>query len=197
MNKYILAQHENYPVYMNNDQWTIDKNYNTALGSWVNVNLPEDELEIYSEDEKGTGLGYGFMCNSGNYIEPNLDLINEMISRNEMLSEMISTLKVSKQTSAVLNNLKNYNISLLEIKKIIKKELSNEGLSEDDCRFIKFFAKNYNIKRAGGNKFLLQGVTESNEGVKLVFIVYRNHEDKKIIAVGPIFNYQELLGIKR
>jgi len=113
-----------------------------------------------------------------------------------MLQRVLFVLKVSKKTNASSVMLKELNNQLKQLRKIIIKELTNKPLTADDCSFIKDFATQYAVENAGGKTIAIQSkegkINESIKSVKLgALIYYYSPEDKKILVVGPIFNYQE------
>ncbi len=194
--KYLLNyQAEELPIFSRHSAWHKGKVYNTVLGTWVNLHLPADQLVNYYE-KKNLNLGVDRGCNKYNYIEPNISLINELIAKDMMLQRVLWVLKVTKRTNAASVMLKELNNQLKELRRIMKKELNGETLDSDDCRFIIDFAGHYAVDKEGEKIFVIDGqdakIKESIAGTKLLALIYYySAEDKKILAVGPIFNYQE------
>jgi len=182
-----------YPVFIKEDTWKIKRDYNTFLGAWVNLHLSADQLVNYSE-KSGGNLGIYKNCNMNNYIEPNIDLLNKMIAKNIMLVKILSALKVDKQTNIVSIKLKELNKKIKKIIEIEKKELLGEDINIDDCRFINDLASHYivdnNAEKSFKINFNKKVLTESIDGIKLLSIIYSKN-NKKIMAIGPIFNYKE------
>ena len=182
-----------YPVFIKEDTWKIKRDYNTFLGAWVNLHLPADQLVNYSE-KSGGNLGIYKNCNMNNYIEPNIGLLNEMIAKNTMLIKILSALKVDKQTNIVSIKLKELNKKIKKIIEIEKKELSGKDINIDDCRFINDIASHYIVENNAEKSFKInfnkKVLTESIDGIKLLSVIY-NKNNKKIMAIGPIFNYRE------
>lgn len=183
---------ENYPIYTRSSEWRTAKDYKTFLGTWVNLHLNSDEVVSYFEQEQG-GLGVYTNCNQFNYIEPNIELLDEMTARNDMLIKMMMALKVAKNTNAAAEMLKELNIELSKIMDISKKELRNESLSNDDCKFINDLMK-YVVNVKGNKNFEIQNeirkLTESISNVKVLAVVYKKGE-KLILAFGPMFDFIE------
>jgi hypothetical protein len=194
--KYLLNyQAEELPIFSRRSAWRNNKIYNTVLGTWVNLHLPADQLVNYYE-KKNLSLGVGRGCNKYNYIEPNISLINELIAEDMMLQRVLWVLRVTKKTNAASIMLKELNNQLKDLRRIMKKELNGGTLNSDDCRFIIDFAGHYVVDKLGKKNFTIAGreakIKESFAGVKLLGLVYYYPaEDKKILTVGPIFNYQE------
>jgi len=170
-----------------------EKNVNTVLGGWVNLQLPADKL-VSGWEEGGSGLAIATAGNDYDYIEPDLVIVNELIANTKMLSQMFAALKVVQDYEySKLNILTN---ELESIKEIMKKELNNEILDFDDLQIVNSFTKQFAVAEKSNKSIELsfkhdsRAVTESIDGVKLLMIVY-NRGDKKIFAIGPVFDYQE------
>lgn len=179
------------PIFIDNAGWK-EKNINTVLASWVNMQLPVEIFESgIVEDNK-----FGVVIGDYDYIEPDLVLINELIANAKMLSRIFLELKVLNDKDFAYTKLADLIAELASVRYIIKKELNNEILDYDDRRFIYNLTKKFIVKESAGNsmelKFADGGIIESVKGVKLLIVVY-NLGDKKFFAVGPIFNYKEEL----
>jgi len=184
----------NLPSFYYNDQWRRYKDHNSFLGAWVNLHLSGEKIVNYYSNEEVSYLGGLSECNFNNYIEPNIYLYEELRAKNEMLLKMLSVLKVTEKTTAVANQLKELSSKLNTISDIAKKELSNEAISEEDCQFINSLIKNFTPETKMNKTFTInfesRKLTESIEGAKLLILVYEK-EGKKIMAIGPIYNYSE------
>lgn len=195
MSRPILEQ-KNNTTYAKNPLWQTEKDYNTFLGGWVDIHLVGDEFVNYSDAKVSveSGLG-GNSCNKYNIVEQDIEFINELISRGEMLSGLTDALDMSKNTNVVSIKLKKLTDDLRKFREIEKKEAEGVLVSDEDCRFIKTFVKNYSTKEGDANFFIVGqdggSVRESNDGAKLLFVVNQDAEGKKTITAGPIFNYQE------
>ena len=185
------------PVFARNKNW-LEKDINTVLGAWVNLQLPEDELDFGSSDNNvlpGRAADY----NKYSYIEPNKNLIDELIANTNMLSGMLAVLGITNEVADLYTNLEELSNDLISVRKIIKKELGGEDLNEGDWQAIEKISTKFKVL-AGGDKAIkmvfdtnkagANGMNENIKGVKLLVIVYQ-YNSNKIIAVGPIFNYQE------
>jgi len=196
LNKILLTyNNESLPVFIKHDLWKQEKDINTALGSWVNLHLAQDITLNYYEN-KASNLGSYSQCNLNNYIEPNLALVNELISRNEMLMRMLAVLGVTNKTNAASIELKDLNDKLKKTLLIIEKELSGGTIDNEDCKFINDFVSHLVIEKSASKEFSIlfeeKVSSESIKGLKLLAIIY-NNSGKKILAVGPLFNYSETI----
>jgi hypothetical protein len=142
-------------------------------------------------------LGSYLQCNKYNYVEPNIDLVEDLISRNNMLVKMLKILETGDKTSTASAALKELNKKLAEIRLIIQKELNNENLDGDDCRFVTDMVRQV-IEEKGARDFYLtfdhgfdvRKIKESIKGIKFLAVIYQ-YEDRKVMSVGPIFNFKE------
>ena len=183
------------PVFARSVQWQVEKNLNTALGAWANLHLAEDNYSNYFE-QQDSKLGAYADCNIYNYVEPNINFIAELSAKSNMLIGILGALKVTEKTNAASAQLKDMNNKLDSLKAIMRKELAGKEINKEDCRFINDFISCYAVINKADKEFSVKfgdnklRTTESIKGIKLVAVVNR-HNDKKIIAIGPIFNYQE------
>ncbi|MCD4762035.1 DUF3160 domain-containing protein [bacterium] len=191
-----LYNYENteVPIFMRGEEWQREKVINSMLGAWINLHLPEDILINYFE-KQGSSLTMQFQCNELNYIEPNKEFIEILIAKNSMLIKMLQILKVTEKTNAVAIELKETNKRLTSLLGIVKKELTGEVINNEDCKFIHEFMRHFLVDESRTKSFDLEfglnkNINESISGLKLMAIVYQRG-DKKVMAIGPVFNYQE------
>lgn len=187
---------QNRPVYVKSEKWQQEKDYQTALGAWVNLHLEDDILALYSGRSENTrSLGfYNSGCNLNNYIELNPELLDELIARNVMLVKMLSVLKVDKDTNAASLELKDLNAKLEQLLVISKKILNNQIINDLDCSILDEFARHYSVVKKAKKSFSISSTakasTQSIENIKIIAIIH-NKINEKVIVFGPIFDYQE------
>ena len=86
MGKSLIEINDNEkPVFARNKNWG-NKDINTILGAWVNLQLPEDELDFSSFDRDKSLLGYSTVFSKYGYIEPNKNLIDELDRKSTRLN---------------------------------------------------------------------------------------------------------------
>lgn len=185
----LLANHQPGPVYVSNQAWQ-EKEVNTALGIWLNLAIPADRFGLGSFETSG----FGGRSKMNSYIEPNLELINELSANSKMLAQMFSVLKLGKDagfTAKRLNELVEY---LDKTRAIVKKELNGELLDESDQLLISDLIRQTMIVKAADKNLKMQfknnSIKESLDGVKLVTVVL-SLPNSKILSIGPVFNYRE------
>lgn len=176
-----------------NNNW-INKNINTALGTWVNIQLPADDFIPASYDIGDSSLAVGEF----DYIEPNLHLTRELIANTRMLKDMFFSLEVIKDTDFSYFKLEDLEEKLTMVDRIIEKQLNKEALSYENNADINNLITQFMTKDSKEKSVKIEfpandvSIIESIQGVKLLIVVYEK-EGRKYFAVGPVFNYQESL----
>ncbi len=193
MKEYLGFNKNKQLSFSKNSDWDI-KALNTAIGSWINMQLPLDKLDIYKKNQNysmATGDKGSFEYN---YIEPNLSLINEQLSNVNMITKMFDLLKVSQELRSTRISLGELKDNLERIKDIIIKELNAEALSEDDLQFISLLALEFKapqnedkiLKISNNRKTVNYDISKS----KLLLVISES-DGKKALTVAPVFSYQE------
>jgi len=193
VSRYLNFPKDNLPVYFLSEDWQ-KKNVNTALGMLTNLHLRADILDI-NNSRSMSSLSSRTECNKYNYIEPNIYLIDDLIAKSEMISDVLVALELTNSSNVVSMDLKELTDNFKAIKMIIEKELRNEILDSKDCQMIEDFArqltvieeaeKTYEFKFEYGTK-----LKQSIEGVKLLAVI-NQFKDYRAILLSPIFNYVE------
>jgi len=177
------------PAYVSSAAWQ-EKEVNTALGAWVNLGLPADSLGMGTMESDGFGGNQRW----NSYVEPNLALVDELLADSKMLVQMFTALRLGSDAGFTTKKLNELVEHFDKIKTIVKKELNQEQLDENDQLAISELVRNAMIVKAGAKsmnmKFKYKSVTESIKGIKLLAVVVAL-PDKKILMVGPVFNYTE------
>ncbi|MFH1662195.1 MAG: DUF3160 domain-containing protein [Candidatus Falkowbacteria bacterium] len=176
------------PIFIGNEAWK-NKNINTILGAWVNLQLPADEL-IVNLQKEGSSLSMSSAGSDYDLIEPDLVLINELISNSDMLSQMLLAIEVINDSDFTYGKLSKLTNELKDIKRIVEKELKGEILDYDDSQVISSISKQYIVSKSGAKVLDINGRVENISGIKMLIMVH-NSGDKKVFSVGPIFNYKE------
>src|SRR5680860_183191 len=194
--KSVISEGQQMPVYAKSDKWQ-QKKINTAVSAWVNLQLPLDELSLTPIFE-GQILGEYFSFNEFVYVEPNIDLLDELIATNNMIAGMFSALGLNKEINLSSQTIKTMGDDLSMLREIVVKELTSEKINESDSESLRDFAKRYKIENIDndnrvlyhdtvqGNRKLFQDLRKLN----LIAIVHKIGENK-VIAVGPVWNYKE------
>jgi hypothetical protein len=183
--------------YMNSLEWE-DRMIETSLGTWLNLRLPKDEL-VPNSDNRGFGLGeYNENMIDYNYVELNRDFVLELEANTNMLFDMLDELKILDEAGGIHVVLKDLQQDIEIIKRLTEKRIKGEDLNFNDWQAIVDFAVRFKIEESGVKTVNINFKNNSNagslrasmSGVDLLVLIYQ-YGDKKVIAMGPIFNYQE------
>lgn len=181
--------------YAQTEAWE-EKSVNTALGAWVNLQLPVSDLEVNANLSDSQAFEIPKTCNSFNYVEPNLGLIKELEAQSKMLLGMLTALGFTEESAYINNSFKELNYYLSNIKKIILKELAGESLSEEDCFLINETVSRYSVKDSAQKSFSInfkdgdRSIVESIDGVNWLIAINR-YGNENVFIFGPVFNYRE------
>ncbi len=174
-----------------------NRNLETAAAAWINLQLPLENL-IPVPVTTGANISSLIKINRNSYIEPNLNLVNELLANNTMLLKMFSALQLDKEVSSASQNIKNFSDNLLSLRKIIIKELNNQSLSTSDNETIIDFTRQFKVLNYSTNKHSLDlsfpnsrvKLRESLQNLRLLVLIHQEGNDK-VFSVGPIWHYQE------
>ncbi len=183
----------NTPSYTKNKKWE-ERKLNTILALWTNLHLPHEKWHTISE--KKSSFESSKILNI--YVEPEINLLNELKSNTEMLKNILPTLKVINTNDFTYLKLNNFITQINNILTVAKKELINEESDYYDLKNLENFIKNYQIKTpskkelvlsfTGGQKNIVENINEINF---IILIVSHNNEKK--LYMGPIFKHTESL----
>lgn len=193
---FLESDKNNWPVFGQSEAWQ-QRSLNTAVGAWVNLQLP---LEKYSTVAifKGQGFNNIYQGSENSYIEPNLELINELLANNSMLLKMFAVLKLNEEINPASQNLQASSNSLNSLKAVIIKEINGEALAPEDQEAIIDFVKQIQIEPVPSRnreiiiKSGLQktGLKENLNRFKLLVLLHGSGASK-VFSVGPVWDYQE------
>ncbi len=177
------------PLYTLSSAWQ-QKNLNTAMSAWINLKLPNDKIIL--NVQQGNNLTVSNETET--FVEPNLVLINELISNINMLSQMLNELRIVKDIDVTLKKISDAMDDFNAIKSLAVKELQGETLDKDSQLIVQNILKRYTVTEGPDKNVIFNfgkfKTIESINGIKLQAAVYQQ-KDKKVLLVGPIFNYVE------
>lgn len=183
------------PIFYRSEAWQ-DRVLKTAAATWINFQLP---LEKFSFNQlfKGNGLNFS-RWSENSYVEPNLNLINELLANNNMLLKMFSTLQLDQEAKEASINLQNASNNLSALKGIILKELEGTALTPEDNQVITDFAKQLTVTALADKErqIIVKGSKQKNGfledlgRLKIMVLVHQEGENK-VFSVGPVWGYQK------
>lgn len=193
--KLVEIDKEKMPIFMANKDWQ-KHSLDSAVSSWINFQLPVNKFTV-NKFFNGQGLDKLVKYSKHSYIEPNLNLVNELIADNNMLLKMFSALKIDYEVNSAIINIQKVNSNLNVIKVIIEKELEGKPLDANDNEAITNFSKELivypnkkdhylNIKSSAQKDTLKEDLSH----LKLLVLVHKDG-DNKVFTIGPVWDYQE------
>ncbi len=179
-------------AYIQMPEWQ-ERKINTALGVWLNLQLPLDRF-VFTDV---SSVRHSFYVDEEkyDYIEANINLIEELLANTKMLFNMLNALKIGEIDNTASLYLKDLILRLEKIKLIAEKELKGEAREQSEYKFIVDFIKQFTIQKQANKNIILQfnskkTVAESLNGVKIIILATKQR-NKIILNVGALFNYQE------
>jgi len=186
----------NWPQFAQSEAWR-QKSLTTAAGAWVNLQLPLEKFSLV-QLFKGQGLSSLSQANENSYVEPNLELFNELLANNTMLLKMFMALKLNEEVGPAAQSLQKSSNSLNALKKVVLKEISGETLASEDNEAIVDFVKQLKVEAVAINDRQLviksgiqkTGLKEDLNRFKLLVLIHGSGANK-VFSVGPVWDYQE------
>jgi len=184
------------PVFTQSSAW-VNKSLYTTVSTWVNLQLPLEEWTV-NKYFQGQSLNDFSVWNENSYIEPNLELINELIASNEMLLSMLKVLRVDAEVNSATLGLQAATDNLTSLRDIVIKELEGEELSTEDNEIIISFVKQFKVESPNKRdkelslKSPKQKTSLKEDLSRLKLLVLTHREDgNNIFSVGPVWHYIE------
>lgn len=184
------------PSFSSSPEWK-ERSLNTAIASWANTYIPVERFTV-KQFSGYRGLESFSRWSEKYFIEPNFPMINELISVNEMVSEMLLSLRIDSEARQVGEDLKVAKRNLEKIREIMIKDISAQDLSDDDLDFISEFVgqlevvnpvkeKRFSIRPKGYAKDIRGDISD----LKLLIVVNQRNSEK-FFSVGPVWDYKEI-----
>ena len=192
---YLFNKEHNLPEYLNSKNWE-NRMAESALASWVDMQLPMDKLSLRSQVSSAGNLSLGSMPNDYAWVEPSLEFFDRIIAHSQMVIGMFEALDISSRSNLAINYLNEAERELVDLRNIAIKQAAGEDLDENDTQKIRDFAKMYNLEKMGSKSLVwrnsaLNKKVAQNMGAPKILIIAHPVGDKIVFAVGPIFNHQE------
>jgi hypothetical protein len=186
------------PRYAKTRAWK-DRLITSSLGSWINFQLEPDLLglySLYSEKEESANISSANTFNNYNYIEPNLALLDNLIASTNMIGDMFSALQINNEVPTASIKLNKMNSTFKKLKDIVIKQNNGEEISNNSYTFMQDLSREYVVREASNKSLRLKTDDNKSEllvdikGIKIMALL-RYYQDKPVLVLGPIFNYQE------
>jgi len=185
----------NLPLFAHSAAWQ-NMSFNSAAAAWINLQLPRDNL-LRPKKDSNFALASGAMLDKNFYVEPNLNLINELLADNNMLLGMFSALQLDSEVPFAWQNLKDLSADLSSLRTMMNKELSSEDLDLSDGVVINRLINTWSLGTPASSKQLLlktatapKGWREDLSNLKLLILVHQSGTSPAF-AIGPVWDYKE------
>lgn len=155
---------EGYPSFMTNEAW-IDKDLNTALGSWSE--LKHDTI-LYGK-QSGAEMGGGEYKEILGYVEPNIEVYEKLLWLTRFSRENLEARDMKIESIDV--KMEDFERLLEFLINCSMKELRNEELTSDEYDYIKYY---------GG---VLEGLTSFFAGDGLRWFEITSETDKNMAVI--------------
>lgn len=196
LGKYLNFNNDKKPLFMRSSIWE-NRALNMAAASWVNTQLPLEKLTS-NKTIKKEGFNSLSSFADYSYVEPNLELVSELLANVSMMENMLIALQIDKENPPTLIPIRELTDDLNFLKSIVIKELSGQTLSEDDNSRLVDFSKKMMIEKFEPSYRQMKfksldsrnNLKEDISRLKLLVLI-RQESDGKIISVGPVWDYQE------
>lgn len=196
LSSYLNNNTAQQPIFAQSTLWR-DYQLNTAVGAWINSQLPYESF-VNNQMVVSEGLGAVSNYHEHAYIEPNLNLIDELLAINNMVEKMLMALQINKDAPSTLRLLKESSADLEAIRLLIIKEMNGEVLDKNDNTTIINYAKKLRVENVVLEDKVLniafpiskKTMKEDLSQLKLKVIIHQE-ADGKFIAVGPVWDYKE------
>jgi len=196
LSSYLNIDKTTQPLFAFSLKWR-DKTLRTSVSAWVNGQLPLEKLTI-NQNSQNSGLTSLSRYTEYSYVEPNLDLINDLLANNDMLEKMFNALQIDREAPSAAQLINELKSDLTLLKNIVTKELSGQTLSDEDNELIVNFATKLKVEPGSPSaKHLVVKPTGTGSALKedisrlQLLVLIRQENNNKIISVGPVWNYTE------
>ena len=193
---YLEMPKDNLPLFARSASWR-DKSLKTAVGAWINLQLPADKLSV-NQAADTQNLSDFSHWSENSYVEPNLNLIDELLANDTMLLKMFTALQLDREVGSASLAIQNFSDQLSLLQKIVIKELNGQSLEAADNETVANFTKQFKIDQTSVSSAKLSLISSSQKitlkedlsHLKLLVLIHREG-DNKVFSVGPVWDYQE------
>ncbi|MCF7860012.1 DUF3160 domain-containing protein [Patescibacteria group bacterium] len=192
---YLNASAESLPAYVRSAAWR-EQGVMAAAGAWTDMQLPLDKLNLKNKVSQGNNLSVSANVPDYAWLEPSIDYFDRLLAYNEMILGMFKALGIDERSSLATNHLRDAGLQISGLRGLALKQAQGIDLDSDDNQFIRDFALMYTVSESGEkilswrNDKLGATLKETLKAPRLMVVVHAM-SDKIVLAVGPIFDYQE------
>ena len=185
-----LEPNDVVPIYAKSQAWN-DRLKNTAAAAIVDWQLNADSFSRTTSRANQVGLGVGDSEITPVYIEPAINLINDLLANIQMLSKMLSALGADIKARQAMINLDYLYNDLDKISQLSIESIENQNLEFNNQRLLLNWLKTYEINSLA-NKTLnpKSSLRQDLSGLKFLLVILPT-EKGPMLAISPIWDLKE------
>jgi hypothetical protein len=196
LNFYLDVDKSSWPVFAQNNAWQ-ERLFFTAGSALIDWQMPADSFRrLRFEEEIKTGLIVNDRERPSVYLEPALNLVNDLLANIQMLSKIFSALGADSKSSLAMINLDALYSDLLKLSELYENNLALQNLNQEDQALIINWLSSYEItdkadKRIKKDSNILRtSLSQDLNQLDFLIIVFPT-ENGPTMALSPIFNLKE------
>ncbi len=184
------------PSFMRNQNWRDRSLFNSVafLADWQ---LNKDELVKTDHEHTSSvgSLGSIAVFSKQAYIEPNIPLLNELLSNVRMISGMLAALGSDEKSPAALNTLDELDKTLFDLRELALKQATGEDLDKEEANYLIRLVRSYAMQSLANKTITKTSINNSRlsqdlSSLKLLLVLVPTEEGPAIMA-GPSLNFIE------
>lgn len=185
-----LESNDVVPIYAKSQAWN-DRLKNTAAAAIVDWQLNADSFSRTTSRTNQVGLGVGDSEITPVYIEPAINLINDLLANIQMLSKMLSALGADIKARQAMINLDYLYNDLDKISQLSIESVEKQNLEFNNQRLLLNWLKTYEINSLA-NKTLnpKSSLRQDLSGLKFLIVILPT-EKGPMLAISPIWDLKE------
>ncbi len=184
------------PVFAQNNSWQERLFYSSgsALLDWQ---MQADNFKrVQDIDDTNIGLILSEEGEASVYIEPALNLVNDLLANTQMLSKMLSALGADTKSSLAMLNLNSLYSDLDKLSQLSRHSVERQNLSQSDQNLLINWLRSYEITEKANkikeinSLFTRNSLKQDLNDIKFLIIIFPT-ENGPTMALSPIFNLKE------
>ncbi len=193
---HLNTKESSLPVFAKNSAWR-DRLLFSSGAALIDWQMPADSFKrLMFSDEISSGLNISEKPKPKVYIEPALNLINDLLANTQMLSKMFSALGADSKSSLAMVNLDALYSDLDKLSQLSENSVAKQNLSQEDQDLIINWLNSYEISDKANKRIiknsptLRASLTQDLNELDFLIIVFPT-ENGPTMALSPIFNLKE------
>ncbi len=196
LSRHLSTAETAWPVFARNQAWQ-DRLMFSSVAALTDWQLPADQFSrLKSEDNDSVVSLVPDPADSPPiYIEPSINLINDLLANIQMLSKMLSALGADIKSNLAMAKLDSLYGDLAKLSDLAISSGEKQNLSQADQELILTWLQSYQIDQLGNKKISHDtdgrfSLNQDLSGLKFLIIVFPTDKGPTM-ALSPIFNLKE------